>query len=186
MDRRVFLKLSSIGVGTVALSTGAVIVGTVRSLPADAAGRIATKAIFDYPDYPDVVVANVGDLKPGEPIFFDYPQEGQRNMLVKLGKPAEEGVGPDQDIVAFSSFCSHMGAPLDNVFNAEHGIVGPCPLHFSTFDLSKSGRLVMGKATESLPQVVLEVNDAGEITAKGMYGLIYGYAANLAEQEVGA
>lgn len=186
LDRRAFLKLSSIGAGTVALSSGAVIVGTVGRRPIRVAGQDAEKAIFAYPDYPDVIVGNVNDLVPGEPIFFDYPQEGQRNMLVQLGKPAEEGVGPEGDIVAYSAFCSHMGAPLQNAYNKEHGVLGPCPLHFSTFDLSKSGIMVMGKATTPLPQVVLEVDDAGEITARGMYGLIYGYAANLAQQEAGA
>jgi arsenite oxidase small subunit len=183
VDRRAFLKLSGIGAGSVALSGGAVVVGTVGLRPTGAAGQQATKAILAFPDYPDVPLGNLADLTPGEPVFFDYPQEGQRNMLVMLEKPADEGVGRNRDVVAFSTACAHMGAPLDNVYDHEHGVLGPCPLHFSTFDLTKGGMLVMGKATQQLPQVVLEVDDAGEITATGMYGLIYGYAANLAQTE---
>jgi hypothetical protein len=45
--------------------------------------------------------------------------------------------------------------------------------------------LVMGKATQSLPQVVLRVDETGEITATGMYGLIYGYPANLLKLDGG-
>lgn len=182
VDRRRFLKLSGLGAGAMTLSGGAVIVGTVGRPVATALGQ-AEKVILAYPEYPDVVVAKLDDLVPGEPIFFDYPEADQRNLLVKLGKPAHEGVGPDGDVVAFSVFCAHMGAPMDNVYDHEHGVLGPCPLHFSTYDLSKGGMLVLGKATQHLPQVVLETDDAGGITASGMYGLIYGYAANLARTE---
>ena len=186
VDRRTLLKLSGLGAGAVVLSGGAVIAGTVGRRPHGvAAASQAEKAILAYPDYPDVVVAKLADLKAGEPVFFDYPQAGQRNMLVKLDKPAEEGVGPDEDVVAFSAFCAHQGAPLDTVYNHEHGILGPCPLHFSTFDLTKSGMLVMGKATEHLPQVVLAVDAAGDVRATGMYGLIYGWPANLLKLEGG-
>lgn len=183
VDRRGFLKLSGLSAGAVALAGGAVIAGTVGRRPVGAATGQAEKAIFVYPEYPNAVVGNLADLKPGEPVFFDYPRADQRNMLVKLGKPAEEGIGPDEDVVAFSVFCAHMGAPLDNVYDHEHGVLGPCPLHFSTYDLSKSGMLVIGKATEHLPQVVLSADDAGDITASGLYGLVYGYAANLATRQ---
>ncbi len=186
VDRRTFLKLSGMSAGAVVLSGGAVVVGTVGRRPFGvAAAQQGEKTVLAYPDYPDVAIAKLTDLKAGEPIFFDYPQVGQRNLLVKLGKAAEEGVGPDTDIVAYSVFCAHMGVPLDTVYNHEHGVLGPCPAHFSTFDLAKSGMLVIGKATQHLPQVVLAADDAGSITATGMYGLIYGYPANLLKLDGG-
>ncbi|MCD6031655.1 MAG: arsenate reductase (azurin) small subunit [Thermomicrobiales bacterium] len=183
VDRRAFLKLSGLATGAV-LSGGAVIVGSVGRRPVAAAAQ-AEKVVLAYPDYPNVAIAMLSDLNVGEPLFFDYPQAGQRNLLVKLGRAAEEGIGPDGDVVAFSAFCAHMGAPLDNVYDQEHAVLGPCPLHFSTFDLTKSGMLVMGKATQPLPQIVLAVDDAGQISATGMYGLIYGWPANLIELEGG-
>lgn len=180
VDRRTVLKLSGLGAGMIALSGGAVVVDALGPRPRGvAAAQQATKVVLAYPDYPNVAVAKLADVQPGKPIFFDYPQQGQRNLLVKLGKPAEEGVGPDGDIVAFSVFCAHMGVPLDGVYNHAHGVLGPCPGHYSTFDLSKSGMLVIGKATEHLPQVVLTTDASGQISATGMYGLIYGYPANL-------
>lgn len=186
VDRRSFLKLSGLATGIV-LSGGAVIVGTVGRRPDGvAAARQAEKVQLAYPEYPDVVIANIADVKSGDPIFFEYPQAGQKNMLVKIDRLAEEGVGPDMDIVAFSTACSHMGAPLDNVYNHEYGMLGPCPLHFSTFDLSKSGMNVMGKASDHLPQVALAVDDNGDIRATGMFGLIYGYPANLFSREENA
>jgi len=186
VDRRTFLKLSAMRAGAVALSGEAVVAAVVGPRPLGvAAAQQGEKVELAFPDYPDVVIGNLADVRPGEPMFFDYPQPGQRNMLVKLEKPAEEGVGPDGDIVAFSAFCAHMGAPMDGVYNHEHGILGPCPLHFSTFDLSKSGMHVMGKAVQHLPQVVLRVDGQGAITATGMYGLIYGYPANLLKLDGG-
>jgi arsenite oxidase small subunit len=183
VDRRSFLKLSGLATGIV-VSGGAVIVGTFGRRPTGvAAASQAEKVQLAYPEYPDVVIANLADVKSGEPIFFDYPQTGQKNILVKIDKPAEEGIGPDGDIVAFSTACSHMGAPLDNVYNHDYGILGPCPLHFSTFDLAKSGMNVMGKASDHLPQVALAVDDNGDIRATGMFGLIYGYPANLFSRE---
>ena len=183
VDRRTFIRLSSLSAGGIALSGGAVVAGLVGRRRVGA--QEADKVLLAYPDYPDVAIANLADLKDGEPVFFDYPQVGQRNMLVKLGRSAEEGIGPDEDVVAFSAFCAHMGAPLDTVYNHEHGLLGPCPLHFSSFDLTKSGMLIMGKATQPLPQIVLSVDDAGQISATGMYGLIYGWPANLLQLEGG-
>ncbi|MFN8593903.1 MAG: arsenate reductase (azurin) small subunit [Thermomicrobiales bacterium] len=183
VDRRSFLKLSGLATGIV-LSGDAVLVGSVGRRPLGvAAASQAAKVQFAFPEYPDVVIANISDVKAGEPIFFEYPLPRQKNMLVKLDKAAEEGIGNEADIVAFSTACSHMGAPLDNVYNHEYGILGPCPLHFSTFDLAKSGMNVMGKASDHLPQVALSLDDNGDIRAIGMFGLIYGYPANLFARE---
>ena len=183
VDRRSFLKLSGLATGIV-LSGGAIVVASLGPRPLGvAAARQAEKVQFAFPEYPDVVVANIADVKSGEPVFFEYPQAGQKNMLVKIDRPAEEGIGPDGDVVAFSTACSHMGAPLDNVYTPEYGMLGPCPLHFSTFDLSKSGMNVMGKASDHLPQVALALDDNGDIRAIGMFGLIYGYPANLFARE---
>ncbi|MGI9253824.1 MAG: arsenate reductase (azurin) small subunit [Thermomicrobiales bacterium] len=179
------MKLSGLATGAV-LSGGAVVRAIVGARPVGAAPATqATKVELAYPEYPSLAVAKLADLKVGEPVFFEYPQAGQKNMLVKLGAPAEEGIGPDGDIVAFSAACPHMGAPLDGVYNKDLSVLGPCPLHFSTFDLAKSGTLIVGKSTQPLPQVVLEADDAGEITATGMYGLIYGWPANLMQVDGG-
>jgi len=116
---------------------------------------------------------------------FTYPAEGQSNFLLKLGAPAQGGVGQDGDIVAFSYLCTHMGCPLIGQYNDEHKIMGPCPCHFTTFDLRQNGMVVLGQATQNLPQIALDVED-GEVYATGVTGLFYGTANNLRDVPVEA
>ena len=128
--------------------------------------------------YPQVALAKISDLIEGEPVDFRYPLEEQLNFLVKLGTPATGGVGPAGDIVAFSYICSHMGCPMIGLYNEKHKMLGPCPCHYSRFDLSKGGILILGQATQTLPQIVLEIRGE-EIHATGVTGLIYGYWNNV-------
>ncbi|MGI9384822.1 MAG: arsenate reductase (azurin) small subunit [Methyloligellaceae bacterium] len=164
-----------------------------------AAGAVGTAAAVLYPHlaeagphtgeklgaYPRLRVAKVGDLKEGEPVAFSYPLEQQPNMIVKLGAPAQGGVGPDGDIVAFSVLCTHMGGSLRGRYRHDFKSMGPCPFHFSTFDLTRGGAPVHASATQNLPQVLLET-DGTDIYAVGMNGLVYGYRDNLADGAMAA
>ncbi len=128
--------------------------------------------------YPRKLVGNIKKLQQDEPVDVDYPDEDSPAMLVKLGTAAGGGVGVDNDIVAFSTLCTHMGGPMDGTYNKIHKGLGPCPLHLTTFDLTRHGIMIGGHATESLPQVMLEV-EGDAIYAVGVMGLIYGRASNL-------
>ncbi len=128
--------------------------------------------------FPSVTVATLSDLKEGMPVTFDYPQVGQSNILVKMGEPVIGGVGPDEDIVAFSRLCTHMGCVVPD-YKHEHKVLGPCPCHYTTFDLVHGGIVSMGQATQNLPQILLSVNDAGDVAADGVFRLVYGYANTL-------
>ncbi|MBI2370142.1 MAG: arsenate reductase (azurin) small subunit, partial [Deltaproteobacteria bacterium] len=125
----------------------------------------------------------VSRLKVDQPVTFQYPWKdlNSTNIEVKLGIPAGGGVGPDQDIVAFSALCTHMGGPLLGQYKGLYKVLGPCPFHLTTFDLTKHGMVVAGQATESLPQILLETK-GDEIWATGVMGLIYGYHSNLARK----
>ncbi len=138
-------------------------------------------AALKVASYPRKRIGRESQLKEDQPVSFQYPWKDafSTNMLIKLGVPAGGGVGPDRDIVAFSSFCTHMGGPLAGQYRGQHKILGPCPFHLTTFDLTKHGMVAAGQATESLPQIVLEVR-GDEIWATGVMGLIYGYHSNLA------
>jgi len=131
--------------------------------------------------YPRKKIGRVSQLKVDQPATFQYPWKdfNSTNVLVRLGVPAGGGVGPDQDIVAFSTLCTHMGGPLAGQYRGQYKILGPCPFHLTTFDLTKHGMVVAGQATESLPQIVLETR-GDDIWAVGVMGLIYGYHSNLA------
>jgi arsenite oxidase small subunit len=131
--------------------------------------------------YPRQQIGKLSGLKANQPVIFNYPDPGASalNMLIKLAEPAGGGIGPGQDVVAFNALCTHMGGPLVGSYQKDHQALGPCPLHQSTFDLTRHGMIISGHATESLPQVLLEL-EGDDIYAVGMIGLIFGRYDNLA------
>lgn len=165
MSRRSFLLAGGSVVTVVAL-------GAIPGL-AQAQTQYALKAA-----YPRQRIGKLSALVKGKPVEFKYPYPNVSNILVKLGAPAGGGIGPQQDIVAFNQSCTHMGGPLHGTYKDEHQVFGPCPLHLTTFDLTRHGMVVAGHATESLPQIVLEAS-GDEIYAVAVLGLIYGYAHNV-------
>ncbi len=132
--------------------------------------------------FPRVRVAAVSQLREAVPVTFDYPLEGQSNVLVKMGREAIGGIGQDEDIVAYSRHCTHMGCVVED-FQADHGVLGPCPCHFSTFDLIHNGQVTLGQASQNLPQVLLDI-DGDDIYATGVLRLVYGYANTLEGREL--
>jgi len=93
-----------------------------------------------------------------------------------MGRPVNGGVGPEGDIVAYSTLCTHMGCPVsyDTATRTFR-----CGCHYSVFDAEMGGQMVCGQATENLPQVKLEVDAKGTIVATGVNGLIYGRQSNV-------
>ena len=133
-------------------------------------------AAFELKEYPRTRIASLGEIELDEPYVFQYPEDDAyaTNVLVKLGEEAGGGVGPDRDIVAFNQLCTHMGGPLAGTYKKEHKVLGPCPLHLTTFDLTRHGMVISGHATDTLPQIVLEI-EGTEIYATGIMGLLYGH-----------
>ncbi len=130
--------------------------------------------------YPRKLIAKLSELKQDVPVDFNYPDEGSfsESLLVKLGEESGGGVGPMKDVVAFNYTCTHQGGPLQETYKAETKSLGPCPLHLSTYDLTRHGILISGQAYQSLPQILLEV-DGDDVYAVGVFGLIYGRYDNL-------
>lgn len=180
LSRRAFLTTGGAALGGLLVGGGLVDL-LVKQVPVAKVirhGVPATKVLYVFPRQP---VAHLSAVTEGKAITFDYPLKGQTNMLLKLGQKAEGGVGPGSDVVAFSSFCTHMGCPLDGSYDAKLGVIGPCPCHMSSFDPSRAGMMIIGKADEDLPQVALEVDKAGQIYATGLVGLVYGYRNDLTD-----
>ncbi len=124
-------------------------------------------------------IISLNELKANEPFYFSYPESdsSKNSFVVKLQERAAGGVGEDEDIVAFNQYCTHMGAPLEGKYNKVYKVMGACPMHLSTFDLTRHGMIVSGHATEPLPQILLEV-EGDDIYAIGISGLMYGYHEN--------
>ncbi|MDP6604972.1 MAG: arsenate reductase (azurin) small subunit [Dehalococcoidia bacterium] len=133
--------------------------------------------------YPRVRFASLSELAGGTPVDFEYPTEGAAASLFKLGTAAAGGVGPEGDIVAFAIDCTHMGCPLRGLYRPEHAAIGSCACHFTTFDLTHRGMVVIGQATENLPQILLEI-DGDDILAIGTLGILYGSRDNLADAPI--
>ena len=130
-------------------------------------------------DFPRHKIGQLSQLQANQPIDFQFPPENPIStfVLVKLDEPAGAGIGKDKDVVAFSNLCTHMGGPLNGSYKAKHKALGPCPLHLTTFDLTRHGMVISGHATESLPQARLEL-DGDDIYVTGIMGLIYGQQNN--------
>jgi arsenite oxidase small subunit len=167
LTRRAFLSRSSTAV-----------VGTIM-LPA-LAGMGSEAMAAELARYPKQKIGRLSKLKTHKPVTFKYPDKGMNSssMLVKLGVPAGGGIGRDGDVVAFNTLCTHMGGPMGSTYKPDEEVLGPCPFHQSTFDLTRHGMIISGHATESLPQVLLEL-EGDDIYAVGLIGLIYGRYDNL-------
>jgi arsenite oxidase small subunit len=127
-------------------------------------------------DYPSTKLANVKDLKANEPVAVNYPDADAPGVILKLGKAVEGGVGPDGDIVGFTTVCPHKGFPLN--YNADSRTLH-CPGHYSVFDCEAGGQQTWGHATQNLPQYMLRVDDKGDIYAEGIDELLYGRLSNV-------
>ncbi|SPH17028.1 Arsenite oxidase subunit AioB [Defluviimonas aquaemixtae] len=128
--------------------------------------------------YARKVIGKVSDLEPGTALSFTYPTDDIENLVMMLNEEAGGGVGEGRNIVAFNTICPHLGGYMgESEFKPQHSVLGPCPLHLSTFDLSRHGMIVSGHSSASLPQIVLEI-EGDDIVATGVMGLFYGYSQN--------
>ncbi|SPP66056.1 arsenate reductase (azurin) small subunit [Nitrospira lenta] len=169
LSRRHFLKLGACVVGGACAASALPETG-------HAGDAVAASTLTTTLPYPRVKLVHLTDLKAGQELRLSYPDNASPISLLKFGKPVLTGMGPDQDIVAFSRYCTHMGGTLQ--FKADTGAFH-CPLHYAMFDAQKGGLTVIGQATDNLPQVELEIDAKGDIYAVGIKGLIYGRQANV-------
>ncbi len=169
LSRRQFFKVSG-GVAAGAGLAAGVIPNPAHAATAPDAGRTVLP-------YPRKALGPAAKLKAGEPVTFAYPDASSPCTLLKMGAPVEAGVGPERDIVAYSTLCTHMGCPV--AYDAQSRAF-KCPCHFSTFDAEKAGQMICGQATENLPRIVLDYDaKSGSVTAVAVDGLIYGRQSNL-------
>ena len=167
LSRRSFLKGSSVAVTVPLMSTAA----NVQAEENSAASGSTTL------EYPQTAVSKAGDLAINNAVSFNFPDASSPCAMIRMGHEVPGGVGPDKDIVAYSTLCNHMGCATN--YDTESRTF-KCPCHFSIFDCEKSGQLVTGQATASLPRIILSYdNDSGEVSAVGVDGLIYGRQANV-------
>lgn len=155
---------------------GSVAVGAATAIVAGAGEAQAASPATARVDYPSTRLANVKDLVLNEPKEVSYPDKDAPGVLLKLGKRVPGGVGPDGDIVGFTTVCPHKGFPL--FYRADDRTLS-CPGHYSRFDCEAGGQQIWGQATQNLPQYVLRVDADGDIFAEGVDELLYGRLSNV-------
>lgn len=154
---------------------GAALVADIVVFPGSTAAK---EVVFRQASHHFEPVGMYQDLEIGKPLIFEYPKRSRvMNILIRLGKRAGNGVGPQQDLVAFHTVCTHMGGDLKNSSISSEGAFGACPFHLSVFDLRRYGMVVSGHATSPLPQVNLEIQE-NQIFATGFRELLYGRETN--------
>lgn len=163
ITRRDFIKIGSATASTT-LAAGLVPAVAVAAAPAPKADA-----------YPVTRVADLASIKVDTPVTFSYPDESSPAVLVRLKQPAAGGVGPGNAIVAYSMLCTHKGCPVS--YRPERKLL-ICPCHWSSFDPSKSGQMVIGQGSQALPQITLRVQGS-TVQAVGIEGLIYGRHTNI-------
>lgn len=166
ISRRGFLKAG-----------GGVAAGVVIGVPALTQGATSSSEGRVNLPYPMNAITKAKKLQVNTPVPFSYPDSASPCVLIKMGTPVPGGVGPERDIVAYSTLCTHMGCPVS--YDPGQRLF-KCPCHFSIFDPEHVGQMVSGQATENLPGIVLEYNpDDDSLTAVAVDGLIYGRQSNL-------
>ncbi len=169
ISRRDFLKLAAAGGGAITLLALTSSLKALTFIPA------ATTQLA----WPKIKVTNINSLKLLTPITFNYPLTNTPNLLVKLGVKAKGGIGPDQDIVAFSDICQHLGcfygfvppsgSPPCNKSYKTSLSEGYCCCHGSQYDFVDGAKVIGGPAPRPVPQVQLELGaSTGDISAVSM------------------
>ncbi|MFN3593376.1 MAG: arsenate reductase (azurin) small subunit [Thiobacillaceae bacterium] len=165
--RREFFKMG----GALTAGAGVAVAGLA---PSNAEAAVDTSVTLPYKAK---IIARAKAMKVNQPVAFNYPDAASPCQAVKMGTPVPGGVGPDNDIVAYSILCTHQGCPT--VYDANDRCF-KCPCHYSIFDAEKGGQMVCGQAPTKLPQIVLEYDAKTDtISAVAVNGLIYGRQANV-------
>lgn len=129
--------------------------------------------------WPRMKLVNIAKIESSKVLRFNYPLIDTPNILLKVGQKAQNGVGPDSDIVAYSDVCQHLGCfygvlspgsspPCNSSYKA-HGNEGYCCCHGGQFDLANGARVIGGPPLRPVPAVTLEYEKhTGDIYAIGM------------------
>ncbi len=122
---------------------------------------------FGNPQRPDDIPLN--GIKTVFPSGFEGEADSQ-TVVIKiepelLDLPEGREDWAPEGCVAFSKICTHAGCPV-GLYRAEAREL-LCPCHQSTFDVTTGCTPVFGPAARPLPQLPMEVDEAGFLVATG-------------------
>jgi Rieske Fe-S protein len=126
-----------------------VVLGSIK-LPTPASTATTTQT---QSGLPSGAIANVSAIKPGSPVYFEYPK-GYPNILM---------MSADGSLSALSILCTHVCCECEYIRSNK---VIACPCHGSVFDLS--GSVVNGPAIVPLPSISLRTDGSGNVFPTGV------------------
>jgi ubiquinol-cytochrome c reductase iron-sulfur subunit len=113
------------------------------------------------------------------PEHADREQMGAPVVVVRLNPsqlrlPAARRAWSPDGILAYSKICTHAGCAIalyrkPTFPDVEPGPALVCPCHYSTFDVTDGGSVLFGPAGRPLPQLPLEIDNAGVLRAAGNF-----------------
>jgi ubiquinol-cytochrome c reductase iron-sulfur subunit len=137
------------------------------------------RALVDDEGNP-ILAANVneGSFVTAFPQGADKDNLGSPVVVVRvdpatLQLPAERASWAPQGILAYSKICTHAACAI-SLFRSplspttqSRGPALVCPCHYSTFDVLDGGTVEFGPAGRALPQLPLQIDASGALTAAG-------------------
>lgn len=139
VTRREFARYLVLGAGTMAVANVGIAVWTqLRTINAGEPRAITPLA----------------DVEIGSTFLFSYPGNDDPAILVRLA---------DNDVVAFSQKCTHLGCV---VYYQPDEDRWHCPCHEGNFEV-RTGNVISGPPTRPLGRIDVEVRDDGMIWALG-------------------
>lgn len=195
MDRRSFLKITTVSGVMIALSPST-ITGELRADDGRLFVAYERVQLVDAKGMP----LKASALKEEVNYMFNYPFVGTPAILLDLGKETHKdvklfseegeeyiwkgGVGAKRSIVAYSAICSHQLAhptpessfvqylPRGKTTMAteKKGGVIVCSSHLSAFDTSKGCKHIAGPAEEALASIIIDVAEDDTLWASAVLG----------------
>lgn len=138
---------------------------TVATVAAPSLMAVQNSKGVGFYGYENKVVGLISKLKSAGEIDFNYPDADSPCKAVMVGG----------QIKAYSLLCTHKGCPI--MYNASSKSFR-CPCHFSEFDAELGGQMIIGQATENIPEILVRVEE-DKIIAYGVNGLIFGRESNI-------
>ena len=152
-SRRDFIQImGSIGV----LIAIAGIFGAIEALSPNQPTTPTQSGTTTTSNLPAGAIANMNQLAPLSPVYFDYPSSGYPNVLFKKS---------DGTVSALSMLCTHVCCTVNFDPGSKELF---CPCHGSIFN--DSGSVLRGPAPGALPSVNLRIDEYGNIFPTGING----------------
>ena len=160
VSRREFLKFT----GGVAAGAAAVPTSAVGAGPAADAGD----AVLPYKAK---VVGRAGSLSVNQATNFTFPDASSPCALLKMGTPVLGGVGPNEDLVAYSAMCTHMGCPVS--YDSAHACSGAPATSASSTRRNRADDCWPGHRKSAARRLNYDDKN-GTVSAVAVVGLLYG------------